>query len=65
MHCLQGIRWIEMELNVFKSLNGKNTLLENKDFKLCKGSFKTDLKDNCLGLEKERAWSSPIYLSKP
>jgi hypothetical protein len=54
-----------MELNVCKSLNGKNTLPENKDFKLCKGSFRADLKDNWLGLEKERAWSSPIYLSKP
>tara|TARA_B110000438_G_C15706751_1_gene603510 strand:- start:737 stop:901 length:165 start_codon:yes stop_codon:yes gene_type:complete len=54
-----------MELNLCKSLNGKNTLPENKDFKLCKGSFRTDLKDNWLCLEKERAWSSPIYLSKP
>lgn len=54
-----------MELNVCKPLNGKNTLSENKDFKPCKGSFRNDLKDNCLSLEKEKAWSSPIYLNKP
>jgi len=43
----------------------KNTLSQNKDFKLFLRSFRADLKNNCLGLEKERAWSSPIYLNKP
>jgi hypothetical protein len=47
------------------AINGENTPLSGQEFKLCKGSFKTDLADNCLGKTNERAWSSPIYLNKP
>ena len=38
---------------------------DEEEFKLCKGSFRTELSDDCLELIGERAWSSPIYLNKP
>jgi hypothetical protein len=47
------------------AINGDNTNANGKKFQLCKGSFRTDLADNCLGKTNERAWSSPIYLNKP
>ena len=47
------------------AINGDNSFIASRDFKLCKGSFRTDLADNCLGETNERAWSSPIYLNKP
>jgi len=47
------------------AINGSQFSEENKEFKLCKGSFRTDLLDNCLSEVSERAWSSPIYLNKP
>ena len=46
------------------AING-SSISDRKEFKLCKGSFRTDLNDNCLSLTNERAWSSPIYLNKP
>jgi hypothetical protein len=47
------------------AINGKNISGSSEEFQLCKGSFRTDLEDNCLGEVNERAWSSPIYLNKP
>ena len=47
------------------AINGKNDSRENKEFKLCRGSFRTSLTDDCLSNINERAWSSPIYLNKP
>ena len=47
------------------AINGQNVFGGVNEFKLCKGSFRTDLSDNCLGTSNERAWSSPIYLNKP
>ena len=47
------------------AINGKQFQSGDKDFKLCKGSFRTELSDDCLGSIEERAWSSPIYLNKP
>ena len=47
------------------AINGKNITIENGEVKICKGSFKTSLKDDCLSLINERAWSSPIYLARP
>ena len=47
------------------AINGENVSAISQEFQLCKGSFRTDLEDNCLGEVNERAWSSPIYLNKP
>jgi len=47
------------------AINGNQFTKGDEDFLLCKGSFRTELSDNCLGLAGERAWSSPIYLNKP
>ena len=47
------------------AINGKNAAAGSEEFQLCKGSFRTDLADNCLSAANERAWSSPIYLNKP
>ena len=46
------------------AINGA-PLNQRDSFELCKGSFKTDLNDDCLSMTKERAWSSPIYINKP
>ena len=46
------------------AING-SLLSAREDFKLCKGSFRTELNDNCLSMANERAWSSPIYINKP
>ena len=46
------------------AINGAS-LSEREEFQLCKGSFRTDLDDNCLSMVGERAWSSPIYVNKP
>jgi hypothetical protein len=46
------------------AINGAS-LSERDEFKLCKGSFRTDLSDDCLSMTNERAWSSPIYVNKP
>ena len=47
------------------AINGKKFLAGSEEFQLCKGSFRTDLADDCLSNTNERAWSSPIYLNKP
>jgi len=47
------------------AINGVQSKVGNDNFQLCKGSFRTDLSDNCLSMIGERAWSSPIYLTKP
>ena len=46
------------------AINGA-PLSQREDFKICKGSFRTSLEDNCLSMTNERAWSSPIYVNKP
>jgi hypothetical protein len=47
------------------AINGEKFLAGSADFKLCKGSFRTSLNNDCLSNINERAWSSPIYLTKP
>ena len=47
------------------AINGAKFSAGSEDFELCKGSFRTDLEDDCLSNINERAWSSPIYLNKP
>jgi len=47
------------------AINGNSSYIDNNEFKLCKGSFRTSLADDCLSDINERAWSSPIYLNKP
>jgi hypothetical protein len=46
------------------AINGA-MLNERDEFRLCKGSFRTNLTDDCLSMTNERAWSSPIYVNKP
>ena len=46
------------------AINGSR-LSHRETFELCKGSFRTDLEDDCLSMTNERAWSSPIYVNKP
>ena len=46
------------------AING-SSISQKEEFKLCKGSFRTDFNDDCLSLANERAWSSPIYVNKP
>ncbi len=46
------------------AING-SSISQKEEFKLCKGSFRTDFDDDCLSLTNERAWSSPIYVNKP
>ncbi len=46
------------------AING-SSISSRKEFELCKGSFRTDLNDDCLSYTNERAWSSPIYINKP
>ncbi len=46
------------------AING-SSISEREEFKLCKGSFRTDFNDDCLTPVNERAWSSPIYVNKP
>ena len=46
------------------AINGAS-LSTRDNFSLCKGSFRTDFEDDCLGITNERAWSSPIYVNKP
>jgi hypothetical protein len=46
------------------AING-SALNKRDTFELCKGSFRTDLTDDCLSFTNERAWSSPIYINKP
>lgn len=47
------------------AINGKNASAGSEEFQLCKGSFRTNLANDCLSEANERAWSSPIYLNKP
>ena len=46
------------------AING-SPLSQRDNFELCKGSFRTDLEDDCLSMTNEKAWSSPIYINKP
>jgi hypothetical protein len=46
------------------AINGAS-LSNREKFKLCKGSFRTNLDDDCMSLANERAWSSPIFINKP
>ena len=46
------------------AING-SLLKDRNEFNLCKGSFRTNLTEDCLSLVNERAWSSPIYVDKP
>ena len=59
-----SIYYVRALQNSTPAINGAS-ISEREKFKLCKGSFRTDLDDNCLSMVSERAWSSPIYVNKP
>jgi hypothetical protein len=59
-----SVYYVRALQNPTPAING-SSLSQRDSFKLCKGSFKTDLADDCLSMTKERAWSSPIYVNKP
>ena len=48
------------------SINGRQIHMNDRgDVKICKGSYNTDLENNCIFPSSERAWSSPIFVNKP
>ena len=48
------------------SINGRQIHLDDYgNVKICKGSYNTETKDDCLFPTSERAWSSPIFINKP
>ena len=59
-----SIYYVRAIQNPTPAING-SSLSQRDSFELCKGSFRTDLKDDCLTMTNERAWSSPIYVNKP
>jgi len=48
------------------SINGKQIHINDYgDLQICKGSYETDVTNDCLFSSNERAWSSPIFINKP
>jgi hypothetical protein len=52
-----------------QAINGRQIEIKNvnanPEVYICKGSYKTDLQEDCLNHSEERAWSSPIFVNKP
>jgi hypothetical protein len=59
-----SVYYVRAIQNPTPAING-SPLSQRDNFELCKGSFRTDLEDDCLSMTNERAWSSPIYVDKP
>ena len=59
-----SVYYVRAIQNPTLAING-SSLSQRGSFELCKGSYRTDLKDDCLSMTNERAWSSPIYVNKP
>jgi hypothetical protein len=59
-----SVYYVRAIQNPTPAING-SPLSQRDNFELCKGSFQTDLEDDCLSMTNERAWSSPIYVDKP
>jgi len=48
------------------AVNGEQIQVDSVEgVKICKGSYTTDLSNDCLFPSNERAWSSPIFVNKP
>ncbi len=48
------------------AINGKQIFVnENQEVHICKGSYLSNMEDDCLYGQNERAWSSPIFVNKP
>ena len=51
------------------AINGKQIYVSHElndvNVNICKGSYKTNMQDDCLHSIEERAWSSPIFVNKP
>tara|TARA_Y100000768_G_scaffold249487_1_gene189482 strand:- start:4725 stop:6884 length:2160 start_codon:yes stop_codon:yes gene_type:complete len=59
-----SVYYVRVMQEATPAINGAS-LSDREEFTLCKGSFRTDLNDDCLSPVNERAWSSPIYVNKP
>jgi len=64
-----SVYYVRVIQEPIESINGKQISIKqeknNPVVRVCKGSYKTDMEDNCLYPAEERAWSSPIFVNKP
>ena len=64
-----SIYYVRIIQKATPAINGKQIYLSHElndvNVNICKGSYKTNMQDDCLHPIEERAWSSPIFVNKP